>query len=155
MEARAGTVMALAADYYRIGYAVLTDGELYDWGLSEKAAGSQREAADKAKRWIELYRPDLILTEMLTPQCRKGAHARSLIEALAEMAEQSGALHQAVLRVQDYANKYAEIDAICLRFPQIKLWAPEPRKFFEKEPRETIYFEAISLALAFDPSGLA
>ncbi len=144
--------MAFAADHYRIGYAVLTDGELHDWGLSEKAAGSQADAAMKAERWIKLYRPDLILTEAMTPQSRKGGHARQLVDALAEQALQSGALHQSVMRVQQFANKYEEIEAICLRYPQIKLWAPEPRKFFEKEPRETIYFEAIALALAFNPS---
>ena len=99
-----------------------------------------------------MYHPDLILTEMLTPQCRKGAHTRKIIEVLAETARQSGASHQTVMRVQQHANKYEEIDAICLRYPQIRLWAPEPRKFFDKEPRETIYFEAIALALAFDPA---
>lgn len=151
MVAEAGTVMALAADHYRIGFAVFTDGELKDWGLSEKAAGSQGDAADKVARWIKLYRPDLILTEMLTPQTRKGDHARLLIEALAETARQSGALQHSVLRVQNFANKYEEIEAICLRYPQITLWAPAPRKFYEKEPRETIYFEAIALALAHSP----
>ena len=52
-----------------------------------------------------------------------------------------------VPRIQDYANKYEEAAALALQYPDIKPWLPPKRRFFDNEPRSTVLFEALSLAL--------
>ena len=56
-------------------------------------------------------------------------------------------LDVSVIREQAYANKYEEAEAIAGRYPELQTWLPKKRRFFENEPRSTVIFEAMALAL--------
>jgi len=43
-------------------------------------------------------------------------------------------------------NKYAEAAELADEFPQIAAWLPAKRRLWEKEPRNIVMFEALSLA---------
>ena len=49
--------------------------------------------------------------------------------------------------MQLYANKYDEAEALAERFLEMKPWLPKRRTLWDEEPRLTIIFEALSLAL--------
>jgi hypothetical protein len=140
-------VLAFAAARGRIGSVVLDGEQLIDWRISDKAADSPQAATAFAKRRFTEFSPDVVVTEEVLLARHKGKRTVALIEALAETAEASDLMSITLPRRQNYVNKYAEADALARRFPELAPWQPPPRRFYDNEPRNTVLFEALSLAL--------
>ncbi len=140
-------VLAFAAARGRIGSVVLDGDLLIDWRISDKAADSPQAATAFAERMFAEFLPDVVVTEEVLLARHKGRRTVALIEALAETAEASGLMSITLPRRQSYANKYAEADALVAQFPELAPWQPPPRRFYDNEPRNTVLFEALSLAL--------
>ena len=135
----------MAASSGKVGFVLLVNGELCDWGLSIKASKSAELATKQLSKWLDRYQPDMVITEKLMDYSRKSPSNQQKIQALAQTANASGARTSQVERIQRYANKYEEIEALAERYPQIANWAPKGRKVWEAEPRNTVLFEALSL----------
>lgn len=140
-------MLSFAAASGRIGYVCFEDDQLIDWGLSVKASTSPTNAAAYARKPITLLAPDVVVTEKVTNTSRKGAATHALIEALAAEAADHELHDVSVVRQQHYPNKYIEAAAYAERFPEIRSRLPKQPRIWEGEPRNTIYFEAIALAL--------
>lgn len=138
--------LSVAASSGKVGFVLLINGELKDWGLSIKASKSSELTADKAQAWINFYQPDVVITELITKHSRKSQHNQQVIQAIAETAIDSDAQHVEIERTQDYDNKYVEAQALAEKYPVIANWLPKPRKLWEAEPKNMVLFEAISLA---------
>lgn len=145
-------VLAVAVASGRIGYVLMKGEELLDWGMSRKAAKSPAQAIKQTKRWISRLKPDMVITEDAYRSKHKGANTKALIEVITDVAQRSGLANAAVVRLQPFKNKYEEARHIAERFPDILPWLPRPRRLWEAEPRNTIYFEAIALARAAAPA---
>lgn len=145
MMAKPFAALSIAVGTGKIGYVFVVDGELMDWGLSLSAAKSQGKAAAKVAEWIKLYAPSVIVTERLTRHMRKSEQTLLNIEAIEKLAQDSDIHHLDVERVQLYANKQEEIQALTDRYPQIANWAPRKRRLWESEHPNTVLFEALSL----------
>lgn len=141
-------VLAIAVATGRVGYVYLIGNKLRDWGMSRKASRSTAEAAAQAQTWINELKPDVVVTEKLHRHSRKGSKTRDLIAAIARVASHNYLLDVAVNRVQNFPCKYTEAKALVDRFPILSAWLPRKRRIWEPEPRSTIYFEALALALA-------
>lgn len=80
-----------------------------------------------------------------------------LLVALAQPAHRPAAhnhlLEVGVPRKQGFANKYAEAEVLVERYPELAPWKPEKRRFYDNEPRNTVLFEALSLALTMQGQG--
>ena len=139
-------VLALAAATGRVAYVYLKGDRLADWRISEKASVSSVEAARATSRWIEVLRPDVIVTEKTVTAAKKGRRTKELIDAIAEVADQAELLAVRVEREHHYANKYAEAAALAVLYPDLQPWVPKPRRFFDNEHRNTVLFEALALA---------
>lgn len=138
-------LLAIAAASGKVGSVFLVGDTLTYWQVSVKAAESPADAAAHAQSLINDFWPDVIVTE--EPGRRhKGTETLALIAAMAEVAEDCGLLDVRVPRVQRFPNKYAEADALVLRYPELAPWKPAKRRFFEAEPRNTVLFEALALA---------
>ena len=144
------TVLALAAHHNRIAFCFLVDGQPMDWQLVYRAATSPARAKMKAEEWINFYAPDVIVTEDPKGFVRKRRVAENLTTALREAAIESDALHVEFERQQNFENKYDEIEALCLRFPAMRIVKPRRRRVYEQEPSATTIFEALSLALQLE-----
>jgi hypothetical protein len=140
-------VLAFAAAHSRIGSVVLDGDALIDWRISDSAAESPETAAALAERLIAEFSPDVVVTEEVLLARHKGKRTISLIEALADAAESKGLLSVSLPRQHDYPNKYAEAEALVERFPELAPWQPKRVHFYDNEPRNTVLFEALSLAL--------
>jgi hypothetical protein len=140
-------VLAFAAARGRIGSVVLDGEQLIDWRISDKAADSPQAATAFAERMFAEFSPDVVITEEVLLARHKGQRTVALIEALAETAEASGLMSITLPRRQNYANKYAEADALTAQFPELAPWQPPTRRFYDNEPRNTVLFEALSLAI--------
>lgn len=145
--ARFRRLLGIAASSGKIGFAYLVDGELVDWGLSVKASKSFEAAFKRITAWTIYYRPDLVITEKVEEQSRKGTHTRTLIRAAESAANNANAEFAEIPAPVHGPNKYADAAALAREFPQIAPWLPRARRAWEPEPRNIIYFEALALAL--------
>lgn len=137
--------MGLAVSSGKIGFALLVDGELMDWGLSVKARRGFEAAFDKAVEWISFYELDLLVLADFA-ESRKGPHASMLHDAVVRAATSTRVDVVFLPRPDEPANKYVEAATLAQEFPQIASWLPPKRRLWETEPRRIILFEALSLA---------
>jgi hypothetical protein len=140
-------VLGIAAASGRVGYVFLRKGRPQCWGLSRKAAESEEEAIRLAKVWIERFRPEVVVTEKVTEKSRKGKKTKAIIAAIANLAANTEVYDISVPRPRRYKNKYAEIEALTDRFPELRERLPKQPRLWESEPRNTTIFEALALAL--------
>ena len=145
-------VLAFAAATGRVGSVFLVGDRLVDWHISNKAAESGVEAAGHAQALINDLMPDAVVTEELET-AHKGKHTLALIAAIARTAEHNHLLDVSVPRDHHFRNKYAEADALVEQYPELAPWKPMKRRFYDNEPRNTVLFEALSLALSLRDHG--
>ncbi len=141
-------VLAIAVATGKIGHVLLMGDRLLDWGLSRKASSSTTAAAEHAQRLINELKPDVVVTEKIGKGTRKGSKTAELIATVAEIASHNYLLDVSVERIQRFKDKYEEAKASAEHFPELLPWVPRKRRLWEPEPRNTIYFEAMALALA-------
>lgn len=145
-------LIAFAAAKGRIGSIVIDGETLIDWRISETAAKNEALATAYVQRLFAEHTPDVVVTEDTLAARNKGMHSRLLTTAIAAAAEQHGLMSVSVPRQQRYKNKYAEADALSLRFPELAPWKPPKRCFYDNEPRNTVLFEALALAIELLPN---
>jgi hypothetical protein len=141
-------VLAIAVAYGKMASVLLIDGRLKDWQCSREAGLAVTKGRSFLRLAVQRYSPDLVIIENPHGPTRKSGIARSVLYALAQELEDSGTAHLLVRRIQPFANKYEEARALAQRFPEIKPWLPHTPKIWDSEPIETIYFEALSMAVA-------
>jgi hypothetical protein len=147
------SVLAIAAATGRIGYVYFVGHQLRDWGLSAAASKDPNRAAAQTSKWLDLFNPDVVVTERTDRSSRKGAATRRLIETISGVASDVVVNDIRVPRIQRYQNKYEEAEGLVQRFPEIQPWKPKRPRLWESEPRNMIYFEAIALALEIIDGG--
>jgi hypothetical protein len=140
-------MLAFAVATGRMGCVFLVGGELRDWRLSKKAAQSVELARTYAGTWIGALCPDVVVTEDVSKRSHKGKKTRELITAVSGVAARKGLLDVKVHRTSSFTNKYEEAEALGNRFPEIAAWVPKKPRIWETEPQNTVYFEALALAL--------
>jgi len=150
MPAPKGKILSIAIASGKIGYVFLIDNMLMDWGLSVRASKTPGLAKCKAQEWIDFYSPDIVVVEKTAKYSRKSIRTHSLIESVIELCENIKQKHIVQEREKNYANKYDEMDALCLRFPQISGWMPPKRQALDAEANDAIYFEALSMAVTLN-----
>ena len=143
-------ILAITAATGRVGYVFLANGELKDWRISGLAAQSNSAVSVMAQNWIDRLKPEVVVTEKVEQAVKKGAATKGIIKAIAETAADNCVLDVSVARHHDFANKYEEVEALAQRYPAVKNWLPQKRRFFDNEPRNTVLFEAPSLAESID-----
>ena len=141
-------MLAIAAASTRVSYVFLIGGKLKDWRISEAAAQSPQKAAEHVQKWINELKPDVVVNEKAEEAAKKGDKTKGLIGAIARTAAHNYVLDVSVKREHDFRNKYEEAEELAERYPDIKAWLPKRRRFFDNEPRNTVLFEALSLAEA-------
>ena len=139
-------LLATAAATGRVGYVFFIGGRLMDWSISDRASKSTKDAAEVMQIWIEKLKPDIVVTEDTRHAVKKSDITKSIIDAMARVAEDAQLLDTRVQRMQTYENKYEEAAAIAKRYPELEGWLPTGRVFFDNEPRSTVLFEAVALA---------
>lgn len=137
--------LAFAAGYRRVSFVLIENGQLATWHTSCKAARNADEAASFAHEFIDLLNPHVIVVEDVTRGTRKGAVAKTLIEAIRKEAEQSQAQMLALEREMLFRSRHAEAVCLVQHYPELADKVPK-RRFFEREPYHMVLFEALALA---------
>lgn len=146
-------ILAFAAATGRVGSVFLVGDKLIDWQMSSKAAECGVEAANHAQVLINDLMPDVVVTEEPESARNKGKLTLDVIAAIARTAEHNHLLDVSVPREHRYPNKYAEADALVEQYPELAPWKPMKRRFYDNEPRNTVLFEALALAIQLRSQG--
>jgi len=96
---------------------------------------------------IARHEPDLVVIEDPFGPTRKYGTSLGILYAIAQDLGDSAVPHRLVKREQAFANKYVEAQDLAQRFPQLAPWLPKSRLLWETETTETLYFEALAIAL--------
>ena len=120
---------------------------LKDWTVSHKAARSPQEALQVLSRWVDLYSPDVVVSQNPDSATRKSAHNREILSAIGCFLEDGDVQGLLVTRTYGFDNIYDEAAAIAVRYPDLQHKLPKKPRLWETEPRRIIYFEAMALAL--------
>lgn len=144
---RRQSVLSFAAASGRVGYVFLVKGKLADWRMSGLAGQTPEAARRYAERWISKLSPNVVVTEDIGHARHKGIRTKTIVSAVAKAAAAHRVLVLAVPRRRRFQNKYVEATVLAERFPALQAWLPKPRKLWDGEPREIVYFEALALAL--------
>ena len=140
-----GRVLAMAAASGRVGHVLLNDGKVAEFGMSRKASSGPAAARAYAAQRIETLRPDVVVTEKVLCNSKKGPKTRDIILAITSVADVADVQNAEVARGHAHANRFEEAQDICLRYPAMLPHLPKVRKPWEAEPKSLIYFEALSL----------
>ncbi len=146
-------VLSLAAAYGRVGSVFLIDDELKDWRISRDAASTIEDATAFAESLIKDLRPLVVVTEKYNEKSKKSEHTHEIIKAIASAAKANNVLSMPIERPREYKNKYQEAEALVRMYPELDPWLPEERKFHDREPMNTVLFEALALADAARKKG--
>jgi hypothetical protein len=141
-------VLAVAAANRRVGYAYFENTDLVYWTISNKAGGKSLDAVAVTQDLITRFAPDVLVSQKVTPSITKSKNTKKVIAAIARTGRHNGLIGIAVERPRKYKNKYEEAEALAQIFPQAADYLPQPRQLHHsKEPRNTVLFEAIALAV--------
>lgn len=115
--------------------------------ISDNASKTTEAITKQTERWLSQFKPDVVVTEKMTPESRKHGRTRSLIEAVGEIVQQSPAQHIEVVRTYEHQNIHEEAKTLCERYPQLEPWLPHKRPIWQAEHRNMAVFEAVSLVV--------
>lgn len=137
------------------GFAVLEgEGRLLDWGIARLSSKKEAEFLVRLDRFVEKYRPFLLVCEELPKSRRKTLSARRL-KALVAYADEFAIPVEMVGR-RDVREAFLETgktkDEIARRvaeeYPELVAHVPAPRKFWKPEALSMNIFDALSFILA-------
>lgn len=140
-------VLGIAVSSARIGYALLINDELVDWGVSRAGAKSPQAAAAKTRELIDLLRPEVVITELPGSNRHKRGNTQYLMTAVTEAVQASTATSVTTTRVRTFKDKYQEAQALAKEFPELAPRLAKKPKMWLSEPRRMIIFEALAFAL--------
>ena len=138
-------VLGFAAASGRVGFVLLSRGDVELLGMSRKASIGPAEASGYAAQRIEELRPDVIVTEKVVASSKKGGTTRTVIAAITAVADLAEVMNMDVVRGRMHATRFDEARKLAERYPAMQPYLPKVRKPWEAEPKALIYFEAIAL----------
>lgn len=141
------SILAIAVATGKAGYVYLQGDKLTDWGISVKATKTRSDLVGFVQGLINELKPDVVVTEDCTIDCRKGQRTKSLIQTIVELASHNAVLDVSVPRPRRFPSKYEEAKALVERYPEVAGYLPaRKRRIFDFEPRGMVLFEALALA---------
>ena len=142
-------VLAVAAANRRVGYAYFENNDLVYWTISTKAGEKPLDAVAVTQDLVTRFAPDVLISQQVTPTLTKSKNTKQVIAAIARTGKNNDLISVAVPRLRKHKNKYEEAESLAKIFPQVADYLPQPRQLHHsKEPRNTVLFEAIALAVA-------
>lgn len=139
-------LMAVAARSGQLGVVCLVGRDLLHWEMTVKYARTPKLVRQYMEKLINLYEPDVFVSEEAEQAFRKAPRTRKVLTTLALIGEDSKARAIKVERIQRHPNKQIEAAQIAKRHPALSIYVPPPRRVFDDEPRAYVLFEAIALA---------
>lgn len=150
-------VLAIAPAHRGFGYAVMQGKEmLVDWGVKE-VRDKRACYEDKISRLINLYQPDVIVTEdALDEASRRCDRVRGLVKIVANFAYERKIVFRKISK-EEIKKFYAKLGAttkhhmaekIALQFPELVPYLPPKRMPWMSEDGRINIFKAIAINIS-------
>lgn len=141
-------VLAFAVSSEGAAAVFLVDRSLKDWRRWRRdiAAGP----ITRSKLLVALYElePDTVVTEDPDNGCRKRGQSLTVLRTLVQAVDDEPVRVVRVRPMLRYRNRHEEAEALLRRFPEIAASRPKTRKAYDIDPRNLLFFEALSYAVA-------
>jgi hypothetical protein len=158
-------ILAIDPTHRGFGYVVIEEPDwLVDWGVCQVRTDKRERTLHKIADLIRRFGPDIVVIEATRHQhCRRGQHARDLIERIAALAR---TMDVAVRRVsmatvrEHYAdlgasNKDAVARLVADRFPELESFLPPRRRPWMPEDERMAIFDALALVSVRSSASIA
>lgn len=153
-------VLAIAPSFWGVGFAVIENGALVDWGMKATKGDKNSAAVTQIEKLIEQYRPSVFVMEDVHVQdSMRSERIRSLAKRLCAVAEQAKmqivAMPRREIRKIFFADGRGSKDALAAMIgeqfsEELGRILPPKRKAWMNEHFRMAVFEAVASALAFE-----
>ncbi|HEU5122579.1 MAG TPA: hypothetical protein VFW05_00790 [Verrucomicrobiae bacterium] len=153
-------IFAIAPSFWGVGFAVVENGTLVDWGMKATKGDKNSAAVAQMEKLIAQYRPSVFVMEDVHGQdSLRSERIRSLAKRLCALAEQAkiktAAMPRREIRKIFFADGRGSKDALAAmigeRFSEeLGRILPPKRKAWMNEHFRMPVFEAVASALAFE-----
>jgi len=137
-------VLAVAARSTYVGCVHLIDGQLADWGHGE--IHSVEEATAKLRSWLDVYKPDVLVTEDPKTEFKKSGKQIPILEAFVEIGREAPAMNIVMTRKKTHKNLYLQAASLAEHYPEIASRVPKKPPIWLPGHRNLVYFDALALA---------
>ena len=144
MSTNKPSVLAVAARTMHVGCVHMVDGKLADWGLA--FVRTPEQAIDKLNDWLEIYKPDCLVTENPETAFRKSGKQIPILEAFVEIGRKASVLNLVLTRKKTHKNLYLQAASLAEHYPEIKSRVPKKPPIWLPGHRNLVYFDALALA---------
>ena len=150
-------ILAIYPNSRGFGFALLEGKELLvDWGVVQTKFDKHRQCLSRTKRFIEQYRPDVVVTEDAPKSLHRGKRIRKLLTAIRQLVLKMDVKCKGVSRAQvrkyfrspRRVTKHHIAQGIAERFPELSSRLPPPRKPWMSEDSRMAIFDAMALGLS-------
>jgi len=138
------SVLAVAARSTYVGCVHLIDGRLADWGHGE--IHSVEEATAKLHSWLNIYKPDVLVTEDPTTEFKKSGKQIPILEAFVEIGREEPVMNMVLTRKKTHKNLYLHAASLSEHYPEIASRVPKKPPIWLPGHRNLVYFDALALA---------
>ena len=153
-------ILALDVRMQRCGFAVLENQhQLLDWGITHYQARTRDGRAELATKRVAslltLFQPSFVVLKYTSE--REGNEGyKPIVNAITREARRYRAemvlIERKELQIvfRQFGNtKYKIAGLIAGLFPELGARLPQPRKWYDREPRNMTIFDAVSVGLAY------
>lgn len=137
-------VLAVAARTMHVGCVHLVDGKLADWGLAY--VRTTEEATAKLSNWLEIYKPDCLVTENPETEFRKSGKQIDILKAFVDIGREAPVLNLVQTRKKTHKNLYLQAASLAKQFPEIASRVPKKPPIWLPGHRNLVFFDALALA---------
>ncbi|WP_300394154.1 hypothetical protein [Henriciella sp.] len=139
-------LLAVSAATGRIGYVFFVGHELVQFDLSRKGFKSPNDASEVFQNWIKMMKPDVVVTERLPAETRKGKRAIEITKTFALVASHHCVHDVSVAMDREGRTRFEQASHLAQIYPDIAYRLPRKPRFYESEDRAMILFDALTLA---------
>lgn len=131
---------------------------ILDYGITNPLPFSTQQFIKRIEKFIDFYRPKIVVVRDLSGDTYRGKQAIQLIESIAKLSAEKGLpVHcytrkqiREVFEVHDAKSKHEISQKIISWLPDLAPLAPKPRKFWMPEDHRMGIFDAVALAITHD-----
>lgn len=141
-------VLAFAVNSEGAATVFLVDGRLKDWRRWRRDISAGPLTRSKLLLTLYELEPDAVVTEDPDNGCNKWGQSLTVLRTLVQAVEDEPVRVIHVRPTLRHRNRHEEAYALLLRFPQIDTQTPKARTAYDIDPRNLLFFEALSYAVA-------
>jgi hypothetical protein len=139
-------VLAIAAHSGAIAWVLLIDDRIKARMVSQTASQPPTAARSFIRTAIAMHKPDFVVLENPNGKTRKKGMSIANLKIISHDLADQGIKHVLADRKHSFNDKYEEAQDLANRHPELRCELGRKPRRWEKDPKEMLFFEAVSMA---------